>query len=219
MSTIYLVRHGETDANAAGLWQGSVDTPLNGTGQAQAGAVATALAREQAAGRVPPFTAIYTTPLQRARITAEIIQQALGDIPLCLRSDLQEFSLGEWEGLTYRVLRDEKHFWERLASEVNFTPPGGESGSQFGRRIIGALSDILQRHPGIDERVIIVGHGGVFATLLSIYLEGNGRNWTAYTMANGAITVLTFTPQPGLLRLNDTAHLGALAGAKWIDKV
>ncbi|MBI3942316.1 MAG: histidine phosphatase family protein [Chloroflexi bacterium] len=218
MSLMYLVRHGETDANAAGLWQGSIDAPLNATGRAQAGAVAAALAREQTAGALP-FAAVYTTPLQRARVTAEIMQQALGHPPLIVRPDLQEFALGAWEGLPYRALRDEKRFWERLASEANFAPPGGESGSQFGKRIIGAFSDILQRHPGEHDRAILVGHGGVFATLLSIYLDGHGRNWTAYTMANGAISVLAFTPEPNLLRLNDTAHLGEMAGAKWIDKV
>lgn len=203
MTTIlYLIRHGETDANAAGVWQGSTDSPLNERGIAQARALAQRIAREQL-----PIRAIYTSPLRRARQTAEFIAQALDNARVITDPGLAEFHLGEWEGLTYEELRDEKRLWEQM-DDPDFSPPGGESPRAFAMRLLSSFQTILQTHPG--ETVAVVGHGGAMATLLSLILDGSGATWREYQMLNASLTRLEFDPDPRLVFFSDISHLESI---------
>ena len=92
MTTILLVRHGETDWNLERRWQGHIDRPLNDVGRAQARALADRLDSE-------PFAAVYSSDLARARETAEIVAAAHG-LPVHLDPRLREADVGEWSGLT-----------------------------------------------------------------------------------------------------------------------
>lgn len=95
MRAIYLIRHGETEWNAAGRFQGRLDSPLTARGTAQARACGTALARLPAA-----FDALIVSPLGRTRQTAAIIG-ACGAFPAAQTDDrLAEVSTGSWDGLT-----------------------------------------------------------------------------------------------------------------------
>ena len=202
-TVLLLVRHGETDANVAGRWQGATDHPLNARGVQQAQALAQRLASE-----VPDIVAIYTSPLRRARQTASIVAQALGDVPIHVDAGLSEYNLGEWEGLTYEELRYEKRLWERMSEDPHWAPPGGESAYTFATRVLRAFQRAAQAHPG--ENVLIVSHGGAIATALALLLEGNGALWRKYQMINCAISELRFSPQPTLVRFNDVAHLASV---------
>jgi len=199
-TTLYLIRHGETDANVAGVWQGSTDSPLNPRGIAQA----RALARRMAEARLP-IAAIYTSPLQRARQTAEIISRALGDVPVIPDPGLEEFHLGAWEGLTYEQLRDEKQLWRRMAEDPDFAPPGGESSRAFAMRLINSIYTIAERHVG--EAVAVVGHGGAMATALALLLHRDGSRWRDYRMHNASLSKLVFDPEPRLIFFSDVSHL------------
>ncbi len=199
---LLIARHGETDANAAGTWQGATDHPLNQRGRGQARALAQRLAREY-----PEIRVIYTSPLQRARETAQIIANVLG-APIVEEPDLKEYHLGTWEGLTYEELRYEKRLWERMRADAHWAPPGGESAYQFALRVLNAFQTIAQRHPG--ETVLIVGHGGAIATALALLVEQDGSKWNTYQMANCALSELLFTPKPTLVRFNDTEHLATV---------
>ena len=199
-TTLYLIRHGETDANVAGVWQGSTDSPLNARGEAQARALARRLADEAL-----PITAIYTSPLQRARQTAENIARALGDVPVIPDPGLAEFHLGEWEGLSYEQLRDEKRLWARMAEDPDFAPPGGESPRAFAIRLLNSIQTIAQKHAG--ESVAVVGHGGAMATVLSLLIDQDGGRWREYLMHNASLTELVFDPEPRLVTFSDIAHL------------
>jgi probable phosphoglycerate mutase len=138
MTTLFLVRHGETDWNAEGRWQGHADVPLNDTGRAQAQALADELAADTA------FDAIYASDLARARETAEIVAQRLG-VELVLERDLREIDVGSRQG----------HTW----SEIDDTPPwDGEMHDAHGERILGVLRRIARGHPG--GRILVVTHGG-----------------------------------------------------------
>lgn len=200
ITTLYLIRHGETDANVAGVWQGSTDSSLNARGQAQAQALAQRIARERL-----PIRVIYSSPLQRAHQTARAIAQALGDVPIVLDPGLAEYHLGDWEGLSYQELRDEKHFWQRMAQDPDFTPPGGESPRQFAERLVASFQGIVQAHP--DETVAVVGHGGALATALAMLLDHDGAAWRQYQMANAALSKLIFDPAPRLDFFSDVSHL------------
>ena len=137
MTTLLLVRHGETDWNADGRLQGQTDRPLSDFGRAQARRLADELESEAP-------DAIYSSDLSRARETAEIVGETLG-LPIVLDPDLREKDWGTWEGLT-AVERD----------RVEFV---GESTEAHQERILHALRRIAERHPG-EERILVVTHGG-----------------------------------------------------------
>jgi 2,3-bisphosphoglycerate-dependent phosphoglycerate mutase len=137
VTTLLLVRHGETDWNADGRLQGHTDRPLSDYGRQQAQQLAEELEGEEIA-------AIYSSDLARARETAEIVGERLA-LPVGLDPDLREKDWGTWEGLT-SVERD----------RVEFV---GESTAAHQERMLRALERIAERHPG-NGRVLVVTHGG-----------------------------------------------------------
>src|SRR6476469_9860646 len=136
MTTLLLVRHGETDWNAKGRLQGHTDRPLSDYGRRQAQQLAGELEDEE-------LEAIYASDLARARETAEIVGARLG-LPVVLDPDLREKDWGNWEGLTST---------ERLGVELV-----GESTEQHQIRMLAALGRIAAKHP--YGRVLVVTHGG-----------------------------------------------------------
>lgn len=150
MTTLLLVRHGETDWNSERRWQGHADQPLNEVGRRQAREVA-----EQLAGR--PIDAVYASDLSRAHETAEIIAGRLG-LPVTTDERLREVDVGDWSG--------------RLWSDIEVSDPaavqrldaglkawnGGESYEEMGARVVGAVLELAARHPG--QTLLIVTHGG-----------------------------------------------------------
>jgi uncharacterized phosphatase len=156
ITTVCLVRHGETDWNATVRLQGSRDIPLNEAGREQARLVAAAIAGEE-------WDAIVSSPLSRALDTATAIAAALGIPPdhITVRDDLKERAYGAAEGTT-EVERNERwpsHYW-----------PGLEAKRDLWHRCINALNDIARRHTG--ERVIVVCHGGVINAVLAVISHG-----------------------------------------------
>jgi broad specificity phosphatase PhoE len=137
VTTLLLVRHGETDWNADGRLQGQTDRPLSDFGRSQAQRLAGELESEEIEG-------IYSSDLSRARETAEIVGQRLG-LPVALDPELREKDWGTWEGLT-AVERD----------RVEFV---GESTEAHQERMLRALRWISDRHPG-SGCVLVVTHGG-----------------------------------------------------------
>jgi broad specificity phosphatase PhoE len=136
VTTLLLVRHGETDWNAEGRLQGHTDRPLNEYGRRQAKQLAERLAHE-------PVDAIYASDLSRAKETAEIVGERLG-LPVVIDADLREKNWGNWEGLT----GDER-------VHVVFE---GESTEEHRDRVLRAVRRIVERHPG--QRIVVVTHGG-----------------------------------------------------------
>lgn len=136
MTTLLLVRHGETDWNADGRLQGQTDRPLSDFGRRQARRLADELAEDE-------FDAIYASDLVRARETAEVIAARLG-LTVDLDPDLREKDWGTWEGLN-AVERD----------RVEFV---GETTEEHGERTLRALRRIADRHS--DEQVLVITHGG-----------------------------------------------------------
>ena len=136
-TTLLLVRHGETDWNAAGRLQGQTDTPLNDFGRRQAQQLAEGLEAEE-------LEAIYSSDLARARETAEIVGERLG-LAVVLDPDLREKDWGNWEGLS-PVERD----------RVEFV---GETTEVHQERTLRALRRIAQRHAG-ERPVLVLTHGG-----------------------------------------------------------
>ena len=195
---VTLVRHGETSANVEGVWHGSTDTALSAAGERQAERVAEHLARTRA-----DASALYASPLARARATARPIAERLGLTPR-IEDDLREYDLGTWEGISYVALAREHRLFERMRADPDWQPGGGESARQVAERLSGRLAAIAAEHAG--ERVIVVSHGGALTLGLGLLLDRELSVWRR-VMDNCALSDLAFDPAPSLLCWNEVAHL------------
>lgn len=160
MTKLWLVRHGQTDWNLTGKWQGQdSDAPgLNDTGHAQVLTIC-----EQLKGG--KFSAIYSSDLLRARQTAEMIAESLG-LPVTLEWRLREINLGEWEGMPSEEI-EAKYPMELAARAQNSfyeRAPNGESPHEVADRVLMAINEIAHKHP--DESVLIVAHGISLAVII-----------------------------------------------------
>jgi broad specificity phosphatase PhoE len=145
VTTILLARHGETDWNRDGRYQGWADPPLNETGRAQARVLAEQL-------RTTPFDAVYSSDLRRAHETAEIVAATHG-LDLVADTGLREIDVGSWSGLTREEIE------ERFRGER----PDGESREEHTARVLGAVERIARANPG--RRILVVTHGGTMRAL------------------------------------------------------
>jgi broad specificity phosphatase PhoE len=143
----WFLRHGQTDWNAQDLSQGNVDIPLNETGLAQARSAALLL-------RNKGIRSIITSPLSRARVTAEIAAEALGNVPLEVEPDLREVAFGIKEG---QPMADWFAHW--VAGDM--TPEGAETFTELTVRAVAAVNTCLRRPPV----VLVVAHGALFRAL------------------------------------------------------
>jgi broad specificity phosphatase PhoE len=146
VTTILLARHGETDWNRDGRWQGWADPPLNETGRAQARALAAQL-------RSTPFDAVYSSDLRRAQETAEIVA-APHRVPVIADPGLREIDIGSWSGLTRSELEERFPDGER---------PDGETREQHVARVLAAVERIARAN--IGRRILVVSHGGTMRAL------------------------------------------------------
>lgn len=155
---LWLVRHGQTDWNVVGRYQGQSDPPLNPVGRAQARALASRL-------RGHGFQALYTSDLLRARQTADALAAHAGLAPR-LEPRLREMHHGAWDGLL--VTEIQARFpadwaaWRHAPHAAR--PPGGETVTEVAERVAAALDDIARRHAG--GHVLVVSHGLALATAL-----------------------------------------------------
>ncbi len=155
MTLLHLIRHARSTWNSEGRLQGQADPPLDDIGQQQIRALVEFLNDE-------PFQAVYSSPLIRARLTAEALAAARG-LPVQFDDRLMERHLGEWTGLN----GDEAH--ARIAVFANGDwrvtgPPGGEGEAALMARAAAALADIIAAHP--EGHVAVVSHGGTLRAYL-----------------------------------------------------
>jgi broad specificity phosphatase PhoE len=182
MQRLVLWRHGRTEWNAAGRFQGQMDPPLDAEGRRQAARVAPHLAAELPAGQ----TVVVSSDLSRAAETAESLTSVLG-VPLRLDQRLREHGMGCWEGLT----RDEvaARYPDQYADWVAGRPVrdrGGEDPGDVAARALAALAE-LPPHPV----AVVVTHGGTAGRLMELLLELDPRHRRVFgPLANCAWTEL-----------------------------
>jgi probable phosphoglycerate mutase len=155
----YLVRHGQTDWNAAGRWQGQTDIPLNAEGERQATALGTYLAQF-------PIDRVVSSDLERAAQTARLATRH-HRLPIETDPRWREFSVGQLEGVTWAEM--EAHH-PHVVTGINtdwygFTFPGGESRLQLQARVSQAFQDLLQDPRG--QHVAVFTHGTSLRVLLA----------------------------------------------------
>jgi probable phosphoglycerate mutase len=156
---VFLARHGETEWNRAGRWQGHTDVELNETGHGQARALAEAL-------RAHAVQRIHTSDLLRAKQTAETVAAVLGVTDLVVDRALRERSFGIFEGLT-REECQVRHpdLWARYRANPRDVPPGAESHEVLAARMHQAVLRASAHEA--EGPVLIVSHGGSIRALLS----------------------------------------------------
>jgi broad specificity phosphatase PhoE len=142
MTRLILIRHGETDWNVAGRYQGQANPPLNARGLQQARELAEKLLTLE-------LDLLYTSPLQRAAQTARIIASRL-EIPLHFEPRLVEIHQGDWQGrLRAEIQALYPQLFMRWETEPwQVSPPNGETLFEVQARLDAALGSILKRHPG-----------------------------------------------------------------------
>lgn len=155
ITSVYLVRHGETEWNITLRCQGTADIPMNATGHAQIASLAVAL------GSVA-FAAAYTSPLSRARLTAGAVLASRA-LDAVVEPDLRELSYGDWQGLTLQEWPgDVADRWAAHPWTVTF--PNGESLAAAQARAVAVIGRIVAAHAG--QCVLVSAHGHLNRLLL-----------------------------------------------------
>ncbi|MGI9133650.1 MAG: histidine phosphatase family protein [Rhodoferax sp.] len=195
-----VARHGETDWNRLGILQGWLDVPLNALGRTQSQALAATLAH-------CPFAAVWSSPLARARESAEIVAAALHLSAPLYHDGLKEKNFGAVQGIPKDELAElnpallEQILRRNPAAEF----AGGESMDEFSERVEDALEDIAARHLG--QTVLLITHGWVMDAITR-HIQGQARHavlhikrknaeciWLDATHHGSAVTLQAAAPQ------------------------
>lgn len=198
---LLLVRHGESQWNAAGRLQGQADPPLSKLGRRQAAHAAARLVDEG-------VDAVVSSDLERAVDTAAALAASIG-LEVERREDLREVDLGSWTGISRQeVERDAPELWRRWRVEGVEGWEGGEKYADAMVRIGGAISAIAAHYE--DRTVVAVSHGGSIR-LATCHLLGMPAADVGRIMSIGNASITEFLVEPDgtgrLVRLNDNAHL------------
>lgn len=201
MTTILLMRHGETAWNHEERLQGWAPVPLNERGREQAEAAATNLDRDP--------DRIVSSDLRRTQETTEVVQTVL-DIPVRFDDAWRERDLGVYQGLPLTTVMDRFPAFglgEDAANAVDQTPDSGESLVQVADRVVSGWQDVLTSSDP-NETVLVVTHGGPIRLLLG-YIEDKdvSEAMLAYAPENCALTEIECSDgsNPEIIRINTTS--------------
>ena len=208
---LLLIRHGETSANAEGRLQGHLDISMSERGRRQSEQLAERLSRLS-------FDAIYSSPLKRARETADIIADRNGLTPVD-RPALMERDVGDLAGLTRaEIIERHPHYVRaRMEARDDVGVAGFERDAAFARRVLDGVGTIIEAHP--SESIVVVSHGGVIAAFLRETLNMPITRPGAFAVSNASITTFDVReeqreprvrPRVLLVSLNDTCHLDGI---------
>jgi ribonuclease H / adenosylcobalamin/alpha-ribazole phosphatase len=198
---LVLVRHGSTEHSADKRFSGRNDLPLNELGELQAAAL---VRRATSLGAV---SAVVTSPLRRARQTAEAIAAKLGH-SVELNEYLAEVDFGAWEGLTFaEAQRDYAGELSAWLTSPDAAPPGGESFAAAGNRVRRGRDAVIAAHPG--ETVVVVTHVTPIKTLVRLALEAPPVSMFRIHLDTASMSIIDYYADgnSSVRLLNDTSHL------------
>jgi len=209
MTTILLVRHGETEWNLAEIFRGRIDIELNKTGIKQAELLAEYLSKIK-------IDAIYSSPLKRALKTAEIIA-VYHKLDVAITQGLIDFNYGEWQGLSHQQVKDK--YKELYAAWINYPErvkiPSGESLEDVSERAIGVINNVVTRY---KETVVLVSHRVVNKVLICALLGlGNSHFWNIKQDPCGTTTFTYEKERFILTKHNDVSYLKPIYNAPLSD--
>ena len=214
---LILVRHGETDWNAEGRIQGMLDVPLNALGMQQAALAAAELARSI------DMADMVSSDLVRTRETATPIADASGFEPR-FDARIRERHFGVWQGKTYEEWRvqDAVGMARYNAGDPDYGPEGGETASQFLKRCVDAVTDLVLGSK--EKTLILVTHGGVVSSMVRHAQGLNPQSARTWSVPNASISewrveYVNDEPVFYVHRIGDVAHLEhAEAALDEVDK-
>ncbi|MBE9235610.1 histidine phosphatase family protein [Anabaena aphanizomenioides LEGE 00250] len=204
---LLLVRHGETEWNRQGKFQGQIDVPLNDNGRSQAGKAGEFL-------KDVTFDFAFSSTMARPKETAEIILKHHEDIQLQLLDGLREISHGTWEGKFESEIEQqfpgELERWRTVPAEVQM--PEGENLQQVHERSVAAWQSILATAEKNQLQTgLVVAHDATNKTLLCHILGLSLENFWNFRQGNGAVSVIDYpngaSGSPVLQAMNITGHL------------
>ena len=199
-SVLILVRHGRTSANAAGLLQGRVDNELDQVGIQQADQVAAALSfGDQQPDR------IVTSPLKRARQTAEATRRLLG-VEMTVDERWAELDYGEWDGLPISEVRPD--MWRQWQSDPGFALPGGESLVALNDRVGAACNDLAAE--ASSQNIAVFTHVSPIKSAVRWVLGTEDEiSWRIHVSQAQIARIHFRDGAPRLSTFNDTSHLSS----------
>lgn len=176
----YLIRHGETEWNKRGIYQGWTDIPLSETGKKQAESLGKRFLKM-------PLDALYVSPLQRAIHTAEFVAKS-SDVPLVIDDHFKEINFGEWEGSSVPQLSEKygKSFTDFFDNPFDVSFPGEGSFDCVRKRSVKGFMELLEKHRG--EKVAIVSHGGLLRVLMMSLMGMDNSFYRKTWLSNTSIT-------------------------------
>ncbi len=202
MTKVIFIRHGQTEWNVSGRYQGQSDVHLTAEGRQQAVKLAENFPVEELA-------AVYASDLNRAMVTAETIA-AKFNLPVQPEAAFRELSFGQWEGLTYQQIVAQ---WEEAMANFMQHPdileiPGGESFPAVQKRALARLTELVEQHDG--QTIAIVAHGAVLRTILAAALHMPLQYLWSIRQFNTAVNIVCYDRggNPIVELLNSTSHLG-----------
>lgn len=203
-----IVRHGESEWNRIHRYQGQLDAPLSELGLRQAEALAERLRHEQ-------LDAIYTSPLQRAALTAEEIARFHPAVPMYQEPALLEIHHGEWQGkYAHEVVAqyaDGLREWREHPTRSQM--PGGESFSNVLKRTLDFKERICAAHAA--RTVLVSTHDVIVKILVADALGMNMDRLNRIWVTNASISVIEYGEDlPYLVSLSEACHLGQLASTR-----
>jgi broad specificity phosphatase PhoE len=202
-STLYLVRHGATDANLRRPYvlQGrGIDLPLNATGVRQAECTADLLAKKN-------LVAVYASPMRRALETARAIAARSGT-DVAVREALVECNVGRWEGLSWDGIREQfpEEYADFQRDPSRFPYLGGETYAEVARRAVPVLEQLLEEYRG--QQFVVVAHNIVNRVSVATFLGLDLARAKDIHQANGGVNVIRReSGRTQLVSLNSTFHL------------
>ncbi|MCX7923282.1 MAG: histidine phosphatase family protein [Clostridia bacterium] len=202
MTTLYLVRHGETQWNKENRCQGCIDIELNKDGLKQAKAIAQKLVQEN-------IDIIHSSELKRAYCTADIIAESLG-LGVIRSKALNEINFGDWEGLTFEEMKNKPNYSydEWRVSPHKAAIPGEGSLKNVQDRAMDYINKIIKDNLG--KNILVVSHGGVIKTIILGMLGIGLEAYNKFYIANTALSIIKIDNERTYIKtLNDTCHLRA----------
>ncbi len=206
MTTVYFIRHGQSEANVKRMFAGSWDAPLTALGREQAACTAAYLADK-------PISIVYVSDLQRAADTGAAVSAVKG-IPLHTTNRLREIQAGEWEGKTFDELQQDPAYtvWMQTIGLAQCT--GGESVAQLQQRIKAVVDEIVWQHP--NESVCIATHATPIRVMEAVWTNTPLELLhTIPWVSNASVTVAEYD-EDGVGRLigrDIHDHLGQMSSA------
>ena len=205
---LIIVRHGESEWNCVGRYQGQRDARLSELGLRQANALAQRLRHE-------PIDVIFTSPLQRAAKTAEAIARFHPEVPLEYAPEIMEISHGDWEGLLTKEVLERygaglrEWHWHPTRAQM----PNGESFSNILKRVLDFKERLVEQYH--ERNVLLSTHDVVVKILVADALGMNMDRINRIWVTNASISVIEYSDDlPYLVSLSEACHLGRLESVR-----